>query len=64
MHLLSGLVALLTYLGIEGSCLLKLGPTQSLTEGVPEEACVLMHYLPWLLEQLLFIRNTYQRKKR
>lgn len=54
------LLVLLAHLGIEGSCLLKLGPAQSLTEGVPEETCVLVYYLPWLLKQLLFIRDTYQ----
>jgi hypothetical protein len=45
-------------LGIEGSCPLKLGPAQSLTEGVLEETCVLVYYLLWLLKQLLFIRDT------
>lgn len=58
------LMALPTHLGIEGGRLLELGPAQSLAEGVPEETCVLMHYLPRLLKQLLFIRDTYQTKNK
>jgi hypothetical protein len=56
-------LALIAHLGIEGSCLLELGPAQGLAEGVPEESGVLMYHLPGLLEQLLFIRDTWQRQK-
>lgn len=53
-----------THLGIEGSSLLQLGPAQGLAEGVPEEASILMHHLPGLLKQLLFIRDAWQMEKR
>lgn len=57
-------VAPVTHLGIEGSSLLQLGPAQGLAEGVPEEASILMHHLPGLLKQLLFIRDAWQMEKR
>lgn len=38
------------HLGIEGSCLLQLGPAQGLAEWIREEASVLMHHLPGLLK--------------
>lgn len=53
-----------THLSIEGGGLLQLGPAQGLAEGVPEEASILMHHLPWLLKQLFFIRDTWQMEKR
>lgn len=60
----SPLLAPATHLGIEGSSLLQLGPAQGLAEGVPEEASILMHHLPGLLKQLLFIRDAWQTKER
>lgn len=58
------LLAPATHLGIEGSGLLQLRPAQGLAEGVPQEASILMHHLPRLLKQLLFIRDAWQAKKR
>lgn len=58
------LLASATHLGIEGSGLLQLGPAEGLAEGVPEEASILMHHLPGLLKQLLFIRDAWQTKER